>query len=63
MSKLSLKADDLRIESFETDAPARGRGTVDAAAVSVTCFCTRQVCAEPTEAGYATYVNNICIRC
>lgn len=44
MKKLSMKVDELRIESFQTDAPVAGRGTVDAAEVSITCYCTRQVC-------------------
>lgn len=44
MKKLSMKVDDLRIESFQTELPVAGRGTVDAAEVSITCYCTRQVC-------------------
>jgi hypothetical protein len=72
MKKLSLKIDDLRIESFETDATDGQRGTVNGAQVSVagTCIgqptcvvCTRQQCLEPSEPGYGTYVNNMCIRC
>jgi hypothetical protein len=50
MKKLSMKVDDLRIESFETDLPVAGRGTVDAAEVSITCYCTRQVCTLDIEA-------------
>jgi hypothetical protein len=72
MKKLSLKTDDLRIESFATDALDEGRGTVRGADASIdgTCIgqatcgiCTRQACLQPSEPGYATYVNNICIRC
>lgn len=72
MKKLNLKIEDLRIESFATDAPDGGRGTVQGAQASAagTCFgqqtcvvCTRQQCYEPSEMGYATFVNNICIRC
>ncbi|MBB4638815.1 hypothetical protein [Longimicrobium terrae] len=44
MKKLSMKVDDLRIESFQTELPIAGRGTLDAAEVSITCYCTRQVC-------------------
>ncbi len=65
MKKLSLKLEDLRIDSFTTDAADGERGTVQGAQISAagTCFCTRHQCVEPTEAGYATYVNGICIRC
>ena len=72
MKKLSLKIDDLRIESFATDAASGEQGTVrgEDATVDGTCIgqatcgiCTRQACVPPTEAGYATFVNNMCIRC
>jgi hypothetical protein len=72
MKKLSLKIEDLRIESFATDVADGERGTVQGAQISAagTCFgqatcivCTRQQCYQPSEPGYATYVNGICIRC
>jgi hypothetical protein len=72
MKKLSLKIEDLRIETFVTDAAEGTRGTVQGAQASAapTCFgqqtcvvCTRQQCYEPSEPGYGTFVNNICIRC
>ncbi|HEX6039309.1 pinensin family lanthipeptide [Longimicrobium sp.] len=65
MKKLSLKLDDLRIDSFATDAADGERGTVQGAQITAagTCLCTRQGCYAPSEPGYATYVNNICIRC
>lgn len=65
MKKLSLEIDELRIESFTTDAADGGRGTVQGAELTVggTCFCTRHECVEPSQPGYATYVNNVCIRC
>lgn len=71
MKKLSLNIDALRIESFATDAAEDARGTVQGAQDSAaTCFgqatcvvCTRQECLEPSEPGYATYVNGRCIRC
>lgn len=43
MSKLSLKPDDLRVDSFDAGMPLAGRGTVrgmDAATAAATC-CTR----------------------
>ncbi|WP_420130528.1 pinensin family lanthipeptide [Longimicrobium sp.] len=61
MKKLSLKMDDLRVASFVTDVAAEERGTVHGA--QITRFCTRHECVEPSQPGYATYVNNICIRC
>lgn len=65
MKKLNLKIEELRIESFATDATDGERGTVQGAQLSAgdTCFCTRHECYEPSEPGYATYVNGICIRC
>lgn len=65
MKKLSLTIEDLRIESFATDAVDGERGTVhgEQFSAAVSCLCTRQGCYEPSEPGYATYVNNICIRC
>ncbi len=71
MKKLSLKIDDLRIESFATHAADEDRGTVQGAQASAaTCFgqatcvvCTRHQCVPPSEPGYATYVNGVCIRC
>lgn len=71
MKKLNLKIDDLRIESFATDAASEERGTVQGAQASAgTCFgqptcivCTRQQCYQPSEPGYATFVNGMCIRC
>lgn len=66
MKKLNLKIEDLRIDSFQTDAAAEERGTVDAAQLSAASnctICTRQQCYEPSEPGYGTFVNNICIRC
>jgi hypothetical protein len=61
MKKLSLKIEDLRVASFATDAAEGERGTVLGA--QVTRFCTRHECVEPSQPGYATFVNNICIRC
>jgi len=72
VKKLSLKIEDLRIESFATDTADGERGTVQGAQVSAvdTCFgqatciiCTRHQCVEPSQPGYATFVNNMCIRC
>jgi len=72
MKKLSLKIEELRIDSFATDAADGPLGTVQGAQVSIagTCIgqatcgiCTRQACVAPSEPGYATYVNNMCIRC
>ena len=65
MKKLSLTIEDLRIESFSVGAADGERGTVQGAQISGagSCLCTRQGCYEPSEPGYATYVNNICIRC
>ena len=65
MSKLSLKIEDLRIDSFTTDAADQGRGTVQGAQISAggTCFCTRHECVTPSEPGYATIYNGVCIRC
>ncbi|MBB4636880.1 pinensin family lanthipeptide [Longimicrobium terrae] len=71
MKKLSLKLDELRIDSFVTDAESAERGTVQGAQISAagtcigqnTCRCTRAECYQPSEPGYATFVNNICIRC
>jgi hypothetical protein len=65
MKKLNLKIEDLRIDSFATDMADGERGTVQGAQVSAagTCFCTRHQCVAPSEPGYATYVNGICIRC
>jgi hypothetical protein len=72
MKKLNLRIEDLQIESFATDAMEGGRGTVQGAQVSAaatgfgqaTCIvCTRQQCYQPSEPGYATLVNGICIRC
>jgi hypothetical protein len=61
MKKLSLKMEDLRVASFATDAAEGERGTVQGAEVSM--FCTRHECVEPSQPGYATFVNNVCIRC
>jgi hypothetical protein len=61
MKKLSLRIEDLRIDTFATGTAQGDRGTVQGAQIST--FCTRQQCVPPTEAGYATYVNNMCIRC
>lgn len=65
MKKLTLETEALRIESFATGANAAGRGTVQGEQLSAggTCFCTRHECLQPSEPGYATYVNNICVRC
>jgi hypothetical protein len=65
MKKLSLKIEDLRIDSFAINAADGQRGTVDGAQISAagTCFCTRNGCYAPSEPGYATYVNGMCIRC
>jgi hypothetical protein len=66
MKKLSLKIEDLRIDSFATDAADGERGTVQGLQFTAagTCLCTRQGCYEPSEPGYATYVNGgMCIRC
>ena len=65
MKKLSLRIDDLRIDSFETAAADGRGGTVQGLQFTAfgTCLCTRQGCYEPSEPGYATIVNNICIRC
>ena len=71
MKKLSLNIDELRIDSFVTDLADDGRGTVQGAQISAagtcigqnTCRCTRQECYQPSEPGYATIVNNVCIRC
>jgi hypothetical protein len=64
MKKLNLKIDDLRIDSFATGLADGERGTVQGAQISAagSCFCTRQGCYEPSEPGYATYVNTVCIR-
>lgn len=65
MKKLSLTLEDLRIESFATGAEHDARGTVHGEQISaaVSCLCTRRECYAPSEPGYATFVNNICIRC
>jgi hypothetical protein len=65
MKKLNLKIEDLRIESFATDTMDGERGTVLGAQISAagSCFCTRHECVEPSQPGYVTYVNNMCIRC
>jgi hypothetical protein len=65
MKKLSLKIEDLRVASFATDAAKGECGTVQGAQLLAggTCFCTRHECVEPSQPGYATYVNNVCIRC
>ena len=65
MKKLSLNIEALQIDTFATDAANGSRGTVQGEQISAagTCFCTRQQCYQPSEPGYATYVNNICIRC
>lgn len=55
MKKLSMNVDDLRIESFEMNQPVAGRGTVDAAEVSITCYCTRQVCTLDIDADDANH--------
>lgn len=67
MKKLTLHLDDLRIESFDTDAPATRGGTVNGAQVltrryEVTCG---PQCYEPTEPGYGTYAypGGPCVRC
>jgi hypothetical protein len=59
--KLSLKIEDLTVASFATDVAQDERGTVQGAQISM--FCTRHECVEPSQPGYATYVNNVCIRC
>lgn len=61
MKKLSLTIEDLRIESFTTDAADGERGTVQGAQITV--FETCQGCYQPSEPGYRTYVNGRCIRC
>lgn len=65
MKKLSLNVEDLRIDSFATDTESTERGTVQGAQISAagTCFCTRHQCVEPSQPGYATIYNGICIRC
>lgn len=68
MHKLKLTIEDLQIESFTTATTERQRGTVAAAAATAlgeaTCVvCTRLNCGVPSEPGYATYVNGVCIRC
>jgi hypothetical protein len=65
MKKLNLKIEDLRIESFSTAAVDGERGTVHGEQISAagSCFCTRHECVAPSQPGYVTYVNNICIRC
>lgn len=65
MKKLNLKIEDLRIDSFTTATVDGERGTVEGAMITaaVSCLCTRQGCYQPSEPGYATYVNNMCIRC
>lgn len=43
MNKLKLEMDDLRVDSFPTDARPAPRGTVDANMVSTgknTCYCS-----------------------
>lgn len=61
MKKLSLTIEDLRIESFTTDAADGERGTVQGAQITAAGTC--QGCYQPSEPGYRTYVNNMCIRC
>lgn len=61
MKKLSLRIDDLLVASFATDVEQGERGTVQGAQASM--FCTRHECVEPSQPGYATFVNNVCIRC
>jgi hypothetical protein len=72
MKKLSLNIDELRIESFATGTAQEARGTVHGEQISggPTCFgqatcivCTRHECLDPSEPGYATIVNGVCIRC
>ena len=65
MKKLSLKTEDLKVASFVTDVAVGERGTVQGAQFSVggTCFCTRHECVEPSQPGYATIYNGVCIRC
>jgi hypothetical protein len=70
MKKLNLKIDELRIDSFVTDAESAERGTVQGAQITAAgtcglsvCRCTRADCYQPSEPGYATIVNNVCIRC
>ena len=65
MKKLNLNVEDLRIDSFTTDAADGEGGTVHGAQITalVSCLCTRQGCYQPSEPGYATYVNGRCIRC
>ncbi len=65
MKKLTLHLDDLRIESFGTDAAATRGGTVNGAQLTrrYEATCVAWECYAPSEPGYATYVNNICIRC
>ena len=50
MAKLHLDIDDLRIDSFATDTPARERGTVAAHEITQgaqTCYdCTRFGCPQ-----------------
>ncbi|MBB4636882.1 hypothetical protein [Longimicrobium terrae] len=67
MKKLSLKIDDLRIETFSTDAPAARGGTVHAEMVITRVYeatCIPWECYAYTEQGWGTaYNGGPCVRC
>lgn len=67
MKKLTLHLDDLRIESFGTDAAATRGGTVNGAQVLTRRYeatCVAWECYAYTEPGFGTYAGpGPCVRC
>lgn len=67
MKKLTLHLDDLRIESFDTDAAETHGGTVNGAQVLTRRYeatCVAWECYAYTEPGWGTaYAGGPCVRC
>ena len=52
MKKLTLKLDELSVQSYETEAPIDERGTVEAQSLPTAPLCTRSGC----QSGYCNTV-------
>lgn len=61
MNKLRLSVDDLRVETFATDAVRAGRGTVDAHMITYASGCNTCQCSSRPAACFCT--ENLSCRC
>lgn len=67
MKKLSLRIEELRVDSLAAEAgQTRGGTAVGAQAVLTRRYeetCQPWACVAPTEPGFGTYVDGMCVRC